>query len=119
MFSAELFVEAEVLNAFNEQSQIRRPRGRPVLSRNTDASLLGCKNATTGAAMRCLQFNPFTTVPVEGTHYFYAPTFGPSDRFRRAVPARAYVPVLVRLPVLSFKQHPAVNAPAESPGHFF
>jgi len=26
--------------------------------------------------MRCLAFNPFTTAPVEGTHYAYAPTFG-------------------------------------------
>lgn len=71
VFGAELFVEAEVLNAFNEQSQLA---GQTQLlnSRNTN---LACVNAA-GAAIRCLAFNPFTTTPVEGTHYAYASTFG-------------------------------------------
>lgn len=71
VFGAELFVEAEVLNAFNEQSQI-----------TGQTQVLGFRNGGTpcraadGTAMRCQNFNPFTTAPVEGTHYAFASTFG-------------------------------------------
>lgn len=75
VFGTELFVEAEVLNAFNEQSQLAAQTAM-FTSRNTTATTANaCKDAS-GAAMRCLAFNPFTTTPVEGTNYAYQSTFG-------------------------------------------
>jgi hypothetical protein len=71
LFGTELFVEAEVLNAFNEQSQISGQTGL-LNSRNAAQA---CRDAS-GAAMRCLAFNPFTETPVEGTHYAFPATFG-------------------------------------------
>jgi outer membrane receptor protein involved in Fe transport len=71
LFGAELFVEGEVLNAFNEQSQVAAQNGL-LTNRNGGTP---CTSAA-GTPMRCLAFNPFTTTPVEGTHFAYAPTFG-------------------------------------------
>jgi outer membrane receptor protein involved in Fe transport len=71
VFGAELFVEAEVLNAFNEQAQVTGQTGL-TSSRNSSTN---CR-AADGSAMRCVGFNPFTTTPVEGTHYAYNATFG-------------------------------------------
>jgi outer membrane receptor protein involved in Fe transport len=71
LFGAELFVEAEVFNVFNEQAQLNGQTGT-ITSRN---SATACRNAA-GTAVRCAAFNPFTTTPVEGTHFAYAPTFG-------------------------------------------
>jgi hypothetical protein len=71
LFGAELFVEAEVLNVFNNQAQIAA-QNQTITARN---STQACRDAA-GAAMRCLAFNPFTTTPVEGTHYAFASTFG-------------------------------------------
>jgi outer membrane receptor for ferrienterochelin and colicin len=82
LFGTELFIEAEVLNAFNEQAQLAAQTAM-FTSRNTTATTANaCKDAS-GAAMRCLAFNPFTTTPVEGTNYAYQPTFGtpaPGDK---------------------------------------
>lgn len=71
LFGAEMFVEAEVLNAFNEQAQVA---GQTGLTSGRNAAT-NCRTAE-GAPMRCLQFNPFTTEPIEGTHYAYNATFG-------------------------------------------
>ena len=70
---AELFVQADIINVFNQQG-IEYPataRGnvidQTVFVRRTRASLTA--------------FNPFTTTPVEGTHYQFSPTFGqPTNR---------------------------------------
>lgn len=72
VFGAEMFVEAEVLNAFNEQAQI----GGSTFIHSRNTSLTGCTDATTGASIRCIPFNPFTTTPVEGTNYAYDAAFG-------------------------------------------
>jgi outer membrane receptor protein involved in Fe transport len=74
VFGAELFFEGEILNAFNNQAQIAGQTGM-ITSRNTAAASRLCRDAS-GAAITCLAFNPFTTTPVEGTHYAYATTFG-------------------------------------------
>jgi outer membrane receptor for ferrienterochelin and colicin len=71
LFGAELFVEAEVFNLFNEQSQVSA-QTQTLTHRNGGTP---CK-AADGSAMRCQTFNPFTTTPVEGTHYAFASTFG-------------------------------------------
>jgi hypothetical protein len=87
VFGTELFIEAEVLNAFNEQSQLAAQTAM-FTSRNTTAA---CKDAA-GTAIRCLAFNPFTTTPVEGTNYAYQPTFGtpaPGDKLAYQL-ARTY-----------------------------
>lgn len=56
----EIFVQPEVLNAFNQQGVL-----------NVDATVLDATNN------RNLQaFNPFTTTPVEGVHWQKGPNFG-------------------------------------------
>ncbi|HYC60491.1 MAG TPA: TonB-dependent receptor [Thermoanaerobaculia bacterium] len=72
VFGAEMFVEAEVLNAFNNQAQIAGQTG-VISGRNGN---LACVSPE-GAAVRCQSFNPFSgTEPIEGTHYAFTPTFG-------------------------------------------
>jgi hypothetical protein len=51
----QLFVEGELINAFNEQAQI---------------------NGVTTITRTSTPFNPFTTTPVEGTHYTFASNYG-------------------------------------------
>ena len=61
VWNTQLFVEGEVLNLFNEQSQVGGAT-TVITARN---STRACGNGT----VRCSAFNPFTTTPVEGTHY--------------------------------------------------
>jgi outer membrane receptor protein involved in Fe transport len=71
LFGAELFAEAEVFNLFNEQAQIGG--NTTIVTRSSTATR--CTDAS-GAAVRCAAFNPFTTTPVEGTHYARGANFG-------------------------------------------
>ncbi|MFL6247048.1 MAG: carboxypeptidase regulatory-like domain-containing protein [Thermoanaerobaculia bacterium] len=80
VFGAELFVEAEVLNAFNEQAQIAGTTG-VFNARTTGANGLTCASVPADPAInrpagKCQAFNPFTTTPVEGTNYAFNPNFG-------------------------------------------
>ena len=65
-----LFVEADLLNMFNEQG-IEDPDfvDRTIRTRT---SALCLQNPTT----RCVAFNPFTVEPVEGVHWQKGPNFG-------------------------------------------
>lgn len=71
LFGAEAFAEVEVFNLFNEQSQVAA-QNQTLTHRNGGTP---CR-AADGSPMRCQTFNPFTTTPVEGTHFAYASTFG-------------------------------------------
>ena len=66
---AELFVETEMFNVFNEQ-KIVTPDTTVFVRAN---SLTGCgANGT----VRCLAFNPFTDTPVRGVNFARSSTFG-------------------------------------------
>lgn len=56
----ELFLQAEMLNVFDESAQI-----------SGDTTVLTARNRADLA-----RFNPFTTTPVEGTHFIKGPNFG-------------------------------------------
>ena len=79
---ARFFVEAELLNAFNQQG-LEDPD-------SIDKTILARRNTTclqTGTTTRCLAFNPFTETPVEGTHWQKGPNFGtPTSRFAYQLP---------------------------------
>ncbi|MGH9456913.1 MAG: TonB-dependent receptor [Thermoanaerobaculia bacterium] len=69
----ELFVQAEVLNLFDE-SAINDPggiEGSVFTSRNS-----ACRQAD---GSRCARFNPKTETPVEGVHWMKDPDFGQAD----------------------------------------
>ncbi|HEX6095846.1 MAG TPA: TonB-dependent receptor [Thermoanaerobaculia bacterium] len=86
---ARLFVQGDIINVFNEQG-VEYPataRGnvidQTVFVRRTRSSLTA--------------FNPFTTTPVEGTHYQFSPTFGqPTNREAYQDPREYRVSVGVR-----------------------
>ncbi|HYH07154.1 MAG TPA: TonB-dependent receptor [Thermoanaerobaculia bacterium] len=86
---ARAFVQTDIINVFNEQA-VEYPataRGnvidQTVFVRRTQASLTA--------------FNPFTTAPVEGTHYRYSPTFGqPTNREAYQDPREYRISVGVR-----------------------
>ncbi len=65
------FFEGDVLNILNEQG-IEDPDAvdKTVLTRRQSSCL------QTGTTTRCLAFNPFTTDPIEGTHWQKGPNFG-------------------------------------------
>jgi hypothetical protein len=74
---AEVFVQPEVLNVFNEQ------RIDTTDSRYFDSTVLTADNGATcpnagpgGGAGPCQTFNPFTQDPVEGVHYVRGDDFG-------------------------------------------
>ena len=60
---AEIFVEGEVFNLFNEQAQIGGST-TIITGRNTQTAC-----GTEAAPVRCQNFNPFTDTPVEGVHW--------------------------------------------------
>jgi outer membrane receptor protein involved in Fe transport len=70
---AELFVEAEMYNMFNQQAQIN---GNTTVITSRSSTRV-CHDSA-GAAARCAAFNPFTTTPVRGVNYEYGPSFGKS-----------------------------------------
>ena len=71
LFGAEVFFEGEVLNVFNNQAQLAGTTG--ILTyRNGGTPCV----AADGTPIRCQTFNPFTTTPVEGTHYAFDANFG-------------------------------------------
>lgn len=63
MGRAELFVEGEVFNLFNEQAQIGGST-TIITPRNTQTAC-----GTEAAPVRCAAFNPFTDTPVEGVNW--------------------------------------------------
>jgi outer membrane receptor protein involved in Fe transport len=63
MGRAELFVEGEVFNMFNEQAQISG--STTILTGRNSQTACG----TEAAPVRCANFNPFTETPVEGVHW--------------------------------------------------
>ncbi|MGH9458918.1 MAG: TonB-dependent receptor domain-containing protein, partial [Thermoanaerobaculia bacterium] len=67
----ELFVQAEVLNLFDESAQVGG--NTTVLTLNN-----GCVQGANGPdpGEPCLAFNPFTETPVEGIHYQLGSNFG-------------------------------------------
>lgn len=74
---ATMFLQTDIINVFGEQG-LEYPstaRGNTidqnVFVRRTQSSCAGnvCPNGLAA-------FNPFTTAPVEGTHYAFSPTFG-------------------------------------------
>ncbi|MFA6955157.1 MAG: TonB-dependent receptor [Thermoanaerobaculia bacterium] len=67
----DMFIEADLLNAFNEQAQVS---GSSTITTATSTAR-NCRDAA-GAAIRCLRFNPFTEAPVEGTNWAKPATFG-------------------------------------------
>ena len=75
--TVQVFVQPEVLNLFNEQ-------GVEVVDEEI-LTAVDCAPQTTGTlAAPCPEkglqpFNPFTTTPVEGTHYIKGPNFGKPD----------------------------------------
>ncbi|MEA2571841.1 MAG: hypothetical protein QOI24_3842 [Acidobacteriota bacterium] len=98
---AELFIETEVFNLFNEQKVVlpdttilTRNSG---VSRRADGSLL-CPNGTgavAGAATgvtpgRCNNFNPFTDSPVLGTNYAKGDLYGQANGAASYQLARTY-----------------------------
>ncbi|MBI2212035.1 MAG: TonB-dependent receptor [Acidobacteria bacterium] len=68
---ANLFIEAELLNVFDEQAQIS---GNTAITTSTSTAR-NCKDGA-GAAIRCIAFNPFSETPVLGTNYAIPSTFG-------------------------------------------
>jgi outer membrane receptor protein involved in Fe transport len=66
-----LFLEADILNVFNQQG-IEDPDAvdKTVLTRRQSSCL------QTGTSTRCPAFNPFTTEPQEGIHWQKGPNFG-------------------------------------------
>jgi hypothetical protein len=86
--SLELFVQAQVINLF-DQSQLCGcgdtvfVNGGSVTQTRIDQTVrTNVSNPTTYAA-----FNPFTTTPVQGVNWDYAPTFGtPLNRFAYTTP---------------------------------
>ncbi len=69
--SASFFVEADVINIFNQQG-IENPAyiNQTVNTRRQTACI------QTGSTSRCLAFNPFTDTPKLGVNYQYGPIFG-------------------------------------------
>lgn len=70
--AVELFVQAELLNAFDGDAQVGG--NTTVLTANNGGCVQGANGPEPGA--RCLTFNPFTETPVEGVHYQFGPSFG-------------------------------------------
>jgi hypothetical protein len=68
----QLFAQAELRNAFNEEAQISG--NTSVFTAESPQCRQGPNGPQPGA--RCLPFNPFTDVPVEGTHWQKGPRFG-------------------------------------------
>ncbi|MGK2859205.1 MAG: TonB-dependent receptor [Thermoanaerobaculia bacterium] len=68
---AAIFIEAELINMFDEQAQIA---GNTAITTSTSTAR-NCKDGA-GAAIRCIAFNPFTEAPVRGTNYAVPATFG-------------------------------------------
>jgi outer membrane receptor for ferrienterochelin and colicin len=67
---AELFVETEVFNLFNQQKVVS-PDTTIITRSATSASC-----TVGGVAARCVGFNPFLQTPVEGLNYVKGPDFG-------------------------------------------
>jgi hypothetical protein len=70
----EAFFRGVVTNVFNNAAITRGDIN--ILTRNNNAAYLA--------------FNPFTTTPVQGTHWDYAPTFGEAQAFDDYQPARQF-----------------------------
>lgn len=72
VYGAELFMQAEVVNLFDNDAQI----AGDTTVRTAGSSL--CRQGSNGPdpGARCLAFNPFTETPVEGIHYQKGPNFG-------------------------------------------
>ncbi|HVR44427.1 MAG TPA: TonB-dependent receptor [Thermoanaerobaculia bacterium] len=68
----QLFVQAEVLNVWDESAQISGDT--TVRTANNSTCLQSANGPEPGAP--CLAFNPFTETPVEGIHFQYGPRFG-------------------------------------------
>jgi outer membrane receptor protein involved in Fe transport len=65
----EIFVQPEIINLFDEQA---------VTNVNNDIADFNTASSTCSGG--CQQFNPFTTTPVEGTHWAKRADFGqPED----------------------------------------
>ncbi|HEX6178563.1 MAG TPA: hypothetical protein VF057_09390, partial [Thermoanaerobaculia bacterium] len=74
IMNARLFINADVLNVFDEDN-IEDPtsvRTTIYTSRNAQCVQTSGENA----GRRCAAFNPLTTTPVEGVHFQYHPEFG-------------------------------------------
>jgi hypothetical protein len=67
---AELFIETEMFNLFNEQNVVS-PDTTVITRSATSASC-----TVGGVAARCVGFNPFLQTPVEGLNYVKGPNFG-------------------------------------------
>ena len=85
----QLFVQTDIINIFNEQG-VEYPataRGNVI-----DQTVFVKRTRATLTA-----FNPFTTTPVEGTHYAKSPTFGqPTNREAYQDPLEYRISVGVR-----------------------
>ena len=66
--SFEIFLQPEIVNLFDEDA-VENP--------NTD--LFDATNGAANCPGGCQTFNPFTTTPVEGTHYVFGEDFGQAD----------------------------------------
>ena len=74
VFGLNLFVQAEMFNAFGEQGVVNEFSGA---SRVTDATVrTWASGGTFCGGQRCAVFDPFNTTPVEGVHYAYGTNFG-------------------------------------------
>jgi hypothetical protein len=82
---AELFIETEVFNLFNEQKIVAPDT--TITTRTSTA--LACTNAA-GAAARCTAFNPFVQTPVEGVNWVKGKDFGKATGAAAYQLARTY-----------------------------
>ncbi|MBV8517848.1 MAG: TonB-dependent receptor [Acidobacteria bacterium] len=75
LHGAQLFVEGDILNLWNEQG-LEDPDfvNTTILTRRNNSASGRCLQTNT--TNRCLAFNPFTDTPVEGVNFQKGPIFG-------------------------------------------